>query len=225
MASSTRQRIATFLASNGPVEDSSGRATAKLRQAVGYEGSAAGFAQLLSAMERSGELTRRTKGKRTYWIAAARSNEMQPPRELTSPGDGRISDTEQLGSDIELFDYEKLAATLLARVVETITSGNSHEAVESDSWARRRIERLERQNAELERALARLRAEARALAEERDALKSQLEHTAGNLALLTDRMQSRPAHDVLSKRLGSDEQALLRQLRSRTSRGRGNEVG
>ncbi|GEM_PF-4577294 len=184
-------------------------------------------------MERSGELTRTTKGKRTFSIAAtARPNgsspsaaNVTPPDQAQEPDHAQEPDPGHWSSEAEPLDYEKLAATLLARVVETITAGAAQGSTESDSWARRRIERLERQNAELERTLARTKAEARALAEERDALKSQLEHTAGNLALLTDRMQSRPTHDVLAKRLGSDEQALLRQLRSRAVRGRGNEVG
>lgn len=209
----TRKQIATYLASHGPVDDPMGRATAKLRTAVEYQGSAAGFTQLLAAMERSGELTRTTKGKRTFRIEGATSVPAAEPFK---------ADVATLGAT--QMDYEQLAAALLVRVVESVSTG-SNQSAETDSWARRRIERLERQNAELERAVARMKAELRVLTEERDALKSQLERTAGNLELLTDRMQSRPTHDALSKRLGTDEQALLHQLRNGASRKQGNRVG
>jgi hypothetical protein len=43
--SQSRQQVAQFLVEHGPVEDPTGRATAKLNKVLGYEGTAAGFAQ------------------------------------------------------------------------------------------------------------------------------------------------------------------------------------
>jgi hypothetical protein len=72
--------------------------------------------------------------------------------------------------------------------------------------------------------LSQARGEARVLAEERDDLKKQLEHTAGNLALLTDRMESRRSQEVVTNRLGDDERALLNQLRRGAPGGRTDRV-
>ena len=63
-----RQQVVQYLAQHGPLEDPSGKATAKLREALGYEGSEASFTQLISNMDRAGQLTREVKGKRTYRI-------------------------------------------------------------------------------------------------------------------------------------------------------------
>ncbi len=203
----SRPQVASFLKEHGPVEDDGGRATTKLKTAVGYQGSPAGFSQLLSAMERSGEIERTTKGKRTYRIAiAGMPQDLSPDR------------THDGGGTAEL-DYERLAEALLVRAAEAISTG-ARSNTDVDAWARRRIERLQRLNAELEQALSRAKAEARALAEQRDALAEQLEHTAGNLALLTDRMESRPSRERIAQRLGSDERRLLDQLRDKGS-GRG----
>ena len=56
------------------------------------------------------------------------------------------------------------------------------------------------------------RAEARATAEERDALRGQLEAASHNLELLAERSQA-PRQERAAERLGSDEQALLYELR------------
>src|SRR5579871_2359896 len=61
----TRQQIIAYLATHGSIDEASGRASSKLKEAVGYQGSPAAFSQLLGAMERSGEIARTTKGKRT----------------------------------------------------------------------------------------------------------------------------------------------------------------
>ena len=64
-----RSRITAYLSSHGPIEDEHGRATALLKDAVGYAGSSLGFVQLISSMEKSGTVTREVRGKRTYKIA------------------------------------------------------------------------------------------------------------------------------------------------------------
>lgn len=64
-----RSRITSYLSSHGPIEDEHGRATALLKDAVGYTGSSLGFVQLISSMEKSGSVSREVRGKRTYKIA------------------------------------------------------------------------------------------------------------------------------------------------------------
>ena len=69
---SVRNRIVEYLAEQGAVEDSSGKATSVLKQAIAYEGTDAGFTQVVAAMAKAGLLTRQIRGKRTYRIAAQR---------------------------------------------------------------------------------------------------------------------------------------------------------
>jgi hypothetical protein len=64
-----RDRVMSYLA-GGEVSDAKGMAAAVLAEGVGYPGSSAAFAQLLSGMERSGLIDRQIRGKRTYRIAA-----------------------------------------------------------------------------------------------------------------------------------------------------------
>lgn len=52
----------------GAIVDSTGMASTRLAEAVGYPGSSVAFAQLLSGMERDGLVAREVRGKRTYRI-------------------------------------------------------------------------------------------------------------------------------------------------------------
>jgi urease gamma subunit len=199
-----RVRTWPYLAQYGPLEDPTGGATAKLREALSYEGSQASFTQLISNMDRAGQLMREVKGKRTYRILGV---------EQASQVD-HDSVTDSVDPEDPAMDYDAVAAALLVQVVQTMTKGN--QTKESDgSWARRRIERLERRVGELERELLVAKAESKTLAAERDQLGLQLEHSEGNLALLAERLPAAKARDgQLSKLLDSDERALLHQLRS-----------
>lgn len=198
-----RRRIVEYLTEHGPVRDASGRATALLKDAVGYEGSDTGFTQLVSAMAKSGNLTREVRGKRTYRVS------LSPTAQSDS--------TEETAQDVAgdgLMDYDELAAALLARVTRLLSAPS--EASESASWARRRLEQLESRNTELKREVARAKAELEAVVIERDALHSQLEAAQHNLSLLTDRLsEPRRPQGRAAERLGSDEQTLLYQLRGR----------
>jgi chromosome segregation ATPase len=199
--SQTRQQVAEYLTQHGPLEDAKGRATAKLMEALGYEGPVANFAQLISNMDRSGQLTREVRGKRTYRIAVAKSD-------LALSLDDRPAEVETAE-----MDYDKVASALLIQVVQNLTKG-SRSGENDGSWSRRRIERLERRVGELERELSQSKAEAKTLAAERDELQLQLEHSEGNLLLLTERLGTRkPREGHLSKLLDADERALLHQLR------------
>ena len=66
----TRDRVLSYLA-DGEISDPKGMASTVLAEAVGYPGSSAAFAQLLSGMERDGLITREVRGKRTYRIILA----------------------------------------------------------------------------------------------------------------------------------------------------------
>ena len=203
-----RQQVVLHLAQHGPLEDPRGKATAKLREALGYEGSEASFTQLISNMDRAGQLTREVKGKRTYRIVGVEQASQIDPDSVPANVDPEDA----------AMDYDAVASALLVQVVQTVTKGN--QAKESDgSWARRRIERLERRVGELERELLVATAESKTLAAERDQLGLQLEHSEGNLALLAERLPAAKARDgQLSNLLDSDERALLHQLRGDSAR-------
>jgi hypothetical protein len=80
----TRDRVLSCLA-DGEISDPKGMASTVLAEAVGYPGSSAAFAQLLSGMERSGLIEREIRGKRTYRIAATAMG----PNERATGGPGR----------------------------------------------------------------------------------------------------------------------------------------
>jgi hypothetical protein len=185
------------------VRDASGRATALLKDAVGYEGSDTGFTQLVSAMAKAGTLVREVRGKRTYRVS------LSPNGRPTS-----VPSTRRDEADNELMDYDELAASLLARVTRLLSAPS--DGSESASWARRRLEQLETRNAALQRDVARAKAELEAAIIERDTLRNQLEAAEHNLALLTERL-GEPRHPTgrAAERLGTDEQTLLHQLRGR----------
>jgi hypothetical protein len=201
---SVRNRIIQHLAEHGSVEDPSGKATSVLKKAIGYEGTDAGFTQVVAAMAKAGLLTRQIRGKRTYRIS--------------NTGNGAVRGTvSSMGATGEgLLDYDELAAALLAQVTRVAAAPT--DTSESASWARRRLEQLEARNTSLQRDVARANAEAEAVAAERDMLQNQLEAAQHNLSLLTDRLQEprRPqSQGRAAERLGPDEQSLLNQLRHR----------
>jgi chromosome segregation ATPase len=200
-----RQRVAHYLATHGPIEDPSGRATAKLREALGYEGSEASFAQLISNMDRAGQLTRQIKGKRTYRIVTVET--------ASAPTSDPEKRSEASDEDTSV-DYDELAAALLVQVVQALNRESKVPEVEG-SWARRRIERLERRLGELERDLLASKAEAKTLAAERDQLRLQLEHSESNLALLTERLSAGKSRDGVNNRLHAEDRALLQRLRNK----------
>jgi hypothetical protein len=206
---SVRNRIVGYLAEHGAVEDSSGKATSVLKTAIAYEGTDAGFTQVVAAMAKAGLLTRQIRGKRTYRISNASNN----ANNGTGAREGAVVGAN--GSGDGLLDYDELAAALLAKATRAASAPS--ETSESASWARRRLEQLEARNASLLRDVARANAEAEAIAAERDILQNQLEAAEHNLSLLTDRLQEprRPQSGRAAERLGPDEQSLLNQLRHR----------
>jgi hypothetical protein len=200
---SVRNRIVEYLAQQGAVVDSGGKATSVLKKAIGYEGTDAGFTQVVAAMAKAGLLTRQIRGKRTYRISNS----------ANSGGRATVAGTGQEGEGS--MDYDELAAALLAQVARAAAAPT--DVSESATWARRRLEQLEARNAALQRDVARANAETEAIAAERDILQTQLEAAQHNLSLLTERLGEprRPHQGRAAERLGPDEQSLLNQLRHR----------
>jgi hypothetical protein len=164
-------------------------------------------------MDRAGQLTREIKGKRTYRIIAV--------------GDAlpsSIDDSLEAADGGEM-DYDKVASALLVQVVQTLTEGKRQRGSDG-SWARRRMERLESRINDLQRDLLQAKAESRSAIAERDEVRLLLEHSEANLALLSDRVSSgKPREERLSKLLGSDERALLHQLRDHAINERSGRAG
>jgi hypothetical protein len=209
----SRQQVAQYLTKNGPLEDSSGRATSKLKEALGYAGTDAGFTQLIANMDRAGELTREVRGKRTYRISAV--SDVSP---------SGVDDALTAADGAEM-DYDKVASALLLQVVQSLSEGKQ-KPVNDGSWARRRIERLEGRINDLERDLLQAKAESRTAGAERDEMQLLLEHSQANLALLSDRASGgKPREDQLSKLLGTDEKALLHRLRNNQADDRPGRTG
>jgi chromosome segregation ATPase len=200
-----RARIAEYLATNGPIEDSSGRATSRLKTAVAYAGGDQAFSQIMSSMADAGELIRDVRGKRTYRISVSASKEAA----LSASKDATVD---------RVMDYDELAASLLAQVTQVLSASERDKdkttgSADPAAWARRRIDQLELRIATLQRDLASARADVQVVADERDELRGRLEAATHNLQLMTDRMEpprrtARPAIE----RLGAGEQALLHQL-------------
>jgi hypothetical protein len=200
---SVRNRIVEYLTQQGGIEDSSGRATSVLKQAISYEGTDAAFTQVVAAMAKAGVLNRQIRGKRTYRITynAKGAAQAAASSSMAVGGDGPM-------------DYDELAAALLAQVARAAAAPS--DTSEAATWARRRLEQLEARNASLQRDIARANAEAESIAAERDALKAQLEAAQHNLSLLTERLQEpRRPQGRAAERLAPDDQALLHQLRHR----------
>jgi chromosome segregation ATPase len=223
--SSIRQQVCTYLTDHGALDDPQGRATAKLRQALGYQGSEAGFTQLIATMDRAGEIKRQIKGKRTYQIAAvAQSSDVRGGTKKEDAGRTATTGGSQQPADLAEIDYEQLAASLLLQVVQTMSKEESRRE-DVGAWARRRIEKLESRNDELGRDLSHVKAELKVTAGERDEIRQQFERSESNLALLTERLaggkeRKGQGQGQLSNLLQADDRALLERLRRTASKER-----
>lgn len=229
-----RHRILRYLRENGGIYDRSGRATHELKTAVGYEGSTVGFTQLLASMATAGLVLREVRGKRTYRISlppsAMRPMDGAPmtdrmgrvdgaPASALEPsapdgsGAGVPISIERMAGGAEV-DYDLLAARLLRQVARNLSDPSSG----SNAAAQRRIRSLETRVSELERELARSRAERNQIAEERDEVQARLRAAESNLTTLTDRMTPQRRGDgprpQATENLDTEERALLRRLSS-----------
>ena len=125
----TRDRIIAHLAATGAIADSTGMASTRLAEAVGYPGSSVAFAQLLSGMERDGLIAREVRGKRTYRIALADGAAIRPGLPAVSgsgsraglDGGGKRLPSPHAMAPAE-FDYDELARRLLVQVVRRLAA-------------------------------------------------------------------------------------------------------
>jgi hypothetical protein len=227
-ATGTRERVVTYLAESGPLQDKDGMASTRLAAAVGYPGSSVAFAQLLSGMERSGLIKREVRGKRTYRISlgevdsigtAARGHAVEP----AAAGSGAVGGA---GPD---FDYDELARRLLIQVVRRLA------ATEPDLDLRQppggQPDRLPDAGAplggtvsDLEHELASAWTKHGRLAEENIRLREQLRSAQQSLARARERVRRLP----ITSDLDNAEVVLLQRLLSpeeEESGGRGIAAG
>jgi hypothetical protein len=229
-----RDRVLSYL-SDGEVSDAKGMAAGVLADGVGYPGSSAAFAQLLSGMERSGLIERQIRGKRTYCIAAVG----QPGRGPAELGDraaaghadqraaaaarrgGPGTDLVSAGGDAAGFDYDELARRLLIQVVRRLATGqDAGPPPESDEAG---DAALQQTVASLETRLASAASQQRKLTAENAKLRKQLQAAQQSLAQAEDR--ARAAR--VTGELGGPEVQLLERLlsASRDQTGRQEEAG
>lgn len=107
-----RTRIRQHLASHGPVEDLSGHATGALKDAIDYQGSPVAFIQLIAAMDRSGEIKREIKGKRTYRITGLGVLAAQAPN-AAGPA---VQGARRPQDGVEI-DYDRLAKAVVRELI------------------------------------------------------------------------------------------------------------
>jgi hypothetical protein len=114
MDATARSRITAYLLEHGPVADPRGGATSRLREAIGYQGSAIAFIQLITAMDGAGEIVREIRGKRTYAIGAARAADLDSGH--SAP------DAESTVTGVPAIDYDRLARALLRELGRVLAS-------------------------------------------------------------------------------------------------------
>jgi len=242
-----RDRVLSYLA-GGEVNDPKGMAAAVLAEGVGYPGSSAAFAQLLSGMERSGLIERQIRGKRTYRIAAvghaarargsaepsgspATGHVGQPaatgtgqvgqPAATGSRSGSPVADLAAAGEAAAGFDYDELARRLLIQVVRrlaTIPDSGPPPGPGEAGHAR-----LQQTVASLETRLASAASEQRKLTAENAKLRKQLQVAQQSLAHAEDRAKAAR----VTGELGGPELLLLERLlsASRGETGRQEEAG
>ena len=214
----TRDRIVAHLADVAEIADSTGMASTRLAEVVGYPGSSVAFAQLLSGMERDGLIAREVRGKRTYRItlaagaraaraAAARRSAAAPGVPGAHPAAGAHANgagqAAPLGTDPgartdpaafpDGFDYDELARRLLIQVVRRLAATPAG---------------LEQTVAGLERELATAWTRHGALTAENVRLREQLQEAQRDLDLA--REQSRKL--TVSDELDQAEVVMLERL-------------
>jgi hypothetical protein len=234
-----RGHVLSYLA-GGEVSDPKGMAAAVLAEGVGYPGSSAAFAQLLSGMERSGLIEREIRGKRTYRIAAVehpgRAGGPAQPDDRVAAGhaDQPPATSGRRGSygtdlppvaadaaDAAGFDYDELARRLLIQVVRRLaTVPDAAPAPESEVAG---DAALQQAVASLESKLASAASEQRKLTAENAKLRKQLQAARHSLAQAEDRAKAVP----VTGELGGPELQLLERLlsASRDQAGRQEEAG
>ncbi|MDT9592164.1 hypothetical protein RDV89_03750 [Nocardioides zeae] len=113
-----RARIRQFLATSGPLDDSSGHATSALKEAIDYQGSSVAFIQLIAAMDRDGEIEREIRGKRTYRITGVGS----PLTHAAAPAPSGIVTVAGATPATLTIDYDLLARALVRELLAQVAA-------------------------------------------------------------------------------------------------------
>lgn len=228
--SNARGRALERLLTRGEIFDASGRAASILRTEIEYLATSAGFAQLLASMERAGEIRREIRGKRTYRIAlgpnadlesatagaatAGAANESAPDAAPAAQGE-ESDESFPIPTSGEI-DYDELALTVLRTAARALlnqpVSSDVGPRPMSSGRAQRRIVSLERNQAELERAVARANAERAEMAAQNTELRGQLDAATRTIDNLKSQLDRRPARSSAGQRLDHSEMAVLRRL-------------
>lgn len=224
-----RSQIVDHLRASGDVVDAGGRASRELERAIGGQSSPASFAQLLTAMDRAGQIRREVRGKRTYRIALG-PNADQLARHASAPaadadgGDevaGALPVDGDGGGPVPMVragrdetDYDELALALLRKVARTLapTSDTSYGHI-GTARAERRIVNLERRLNEAERALARAGADNDELRRENVDLQARLHASSQTIDNLMGQLNQRRSATPASHRLDDDDKEVLNRLR------------
>ena len=237
----TRDRVLSYLA-DGEISDPKGMASTMLAEAVGYPGSSAAFAQLLSGMERSGLIEREIRGKRTYRIAAVAGNRgggrnaaaggARPPAAGRGGKPPAAGESDRSGDIVAPageadFDYDELARRLLVQVVRrlAVSPGPGRDGAQEitgpanpgpDAALQQTVDGLEQE-------LASVRSRQRRLTAENARLREQLQAAQQSLA----EAEERASAARVTGQLGSPELQLLERLLSATrdQPGRQEEAG
>lgn len=191
----TRNRVLSHLAAVGEVRDLRGMASTALARAIGYPGSSVAFAQLLSAMERTGLIERDIRGKRTYRIAAAHAADARAGAGTVSAAGARAgAATASADEGARDLDYDELARRLLAQALRGAASEAGHPvfpaAAEPEPAGAAHGAgdgALQAAVARLERKLADVRAGQRRLTQENARLREQIRAAQQSLTAVRER--------------------------------------
>jgi hypothetical protein len=188
-----RSRIREYLTEHGPIVDPSGRATAVLKDAVGYEGSPVAFIQLVTAMDKSSEIEREIRGKRTYQISGLGSGTSagtSPRARAATAHPGSSSPSARAGAGTHLdVDYDELARALLR-----------------ETWRLAELADAQATSAEDSRELEMVRAERDQLIAERDEYARRLQQLSAMINGLA------PSAAGSSESTDSESRRLLAEL-------------
>ncbi len=189
-----------------------------MERAIGAQSSPASFAQLLTAMDRAGQIQREVRGKRTYRISLGPNADALTP--FVAPASGAPPLSVSAGGSLEAahddqpgIDYDELALSMLRRVARTLASPTeaSYGHI-TTARAERRIVSLERRLNEAERALARSSAENDQLRQHNADLEARLEASSQNIDNLMGQLDQRRSSPSARQRLDAGDIAVLDRL-------------
>ena len=226
-----RSQIVQHLRQHGDIVDKSGRASRELEQAIGGEPNPASFAQLLTAMDRAGQITREVRGKRTYRItvgpnadsvaayaappaasAPPAGNGAAPAGNGAAPAGNGSPAMALVPRSEDGIDYDDLALALLRRVARSLAPPAGEPGTGASARAERRIVSLERRLNDAERAVARAGAENDELRRENADLQARLDASSQTIDNLMGQLNQRRTVTSARDRLDAEDKKALAML-------------